>query len=333
MKRIILYRILWLVPIILIASFGVFCLLRLGGSDPVMAYIIHSGLPATPELIEEITHNFGLDKPLLEQYVTWLCNALKLDFGISYMNGRSVSTDFLYFLPNTLILVACGFGLTFLCSVPLGVVSVYYHNKLPDFFIGFFCFVGVSMPNFWLAFLLILFFSVYLGWLPAVGMEGAQSFILPSISIALMSICINARLIRANMLEMQKERHIIYAKMRGVNGWRLHIKHIFYNAFLPILTAMGMHIGELIGGALVIESVFALPGIGLYSIQGIANHDYPVIQCFIVVLSFCFVLCNGMVDILYGLLDPRIRKQMEDIQSVSKEKMQSFESIQKEGGV
>ncbi|MCX2716434.1 ABC transporter permease subunit [Helicobacter sp. MIT 21-1697] len=319
MKRIILYRILSLVPIMLITSFGVFCLLRLGGSDPVMAYIIHSNLPATPELITEITHSFGLDKPLLEQYFTWLCNALRLDFGISYMNGRSVSADFLYFLPNTLILVACGFGLTFLCSVPLGIISVYYHNKLPDFLIRFFCFVGVSMPNFWLAFLLILVFSVYLNWLPAVGMEGVQSFILPSISIALMSICINARLIRANMLEVQKERHIIYAKMRGVNGWRLHIKHIFYNAFLPILTAMGMHIGELLGGALVIESVFALPGIGLYSIQGIANHDYPVIECFIVVLSFCFVLCNGVVDVFYGLLDPRIRKQMENTQNASKE--------------
>lgn len=330
MKQLIFYRILWLVPIMFVASLVVFCLLRLSGSDPVMTYIINSNLPATPELVEEIRHSFGLDKPILTQYALWLQSAMQLDFGTSYMTGRSVSEDFLHFLPTTLILVACGFVLTFICSVPLGILSVYYHNRFPDFLIRFFCFIGVSTPNFWFAFLLMLFFCIYLGWLPAIGIEGAQSFILPSISIALMSICINTRLIRANMLEAQKDRYVIYAKMRGIKGWRLYIKHIFYNAFLPIFTAMGMHLGELIGGALVIESVFALPGIGLYSIQGIANHDYPVIQCFIVVLSFCFVLCNAIVDICYGLLDPRIRKQMENAENAQKGQVYHFESTIKE---
>ena len=310
MKKFIFYRICSIIPIVLLVSFGTFCLLRLGGSDPVMAYILHSHIPATPELIAELRVEFGLDKPLLQQYFLWLKDAIRLDFGISYMSGRSVSADFLHFLPNTLLLVLCGFILTILCALPLGIASVYYHNRFPDFLIRFICFIGVSMPNFWVAFLLVLFFSIYLEWLPAVGLEGAKSLILPSVSIALMSICILARLIRANMLEVQKERHIIYAKMRGVRGLRLHIIHIFYSAFLPILTAMGMHIGELVGGALVIESVFGLPGIGLYSISGIANHDYPVIECFIVILSASFVLCNALVDILYAVFEPRMRKQM-----------------------
>ncbi|CAM3469474.1 ABC transporter permease subunit [Helicobacter labetoulli] len=312
MKSIIIARILWIIPIVLISSFVAFCLLRLGGSDPVMSYILQSNLPATPELINELKKSFGLDKSLIEQYILWLGDALWLDFGVSYMTGRSVSEDFLHFLPTTLMLVCCGFVLSFACSLLLGILSAYYHNRLLDSVIRIFCFVGVSMPNFWLAFLLVLLFSVYLGWLPAVGMEGAKSFILPSVSIALMSMCINARLIRSNMLEVQKERHIVYAKMRNIRGVRLHIAHIFYNAFLPILTAMGMHIGELIGGAIVIESVFALPGIGLYSIQGIANHDYPVIECFIVVLCICFVVCNAIVDILYALLDPRIARTMKE---------------------
>lgn len=312
MKRFILYRFLSIIPIVLIVSFVIFYLLRLGGSDPVMAYIIHSHLPATPELIAEIRADFGLDKPILSQYMTWLSNALRLDFGVSYMSGRSVSEDFLHFLPNTLLLILCGFILTLVCAIPLGILGAYYHNKFPDMLIRFFCFVGVSMPNFWLAFLLMLLFSVYLGWIPAVGIEGAQSFILPSVSIAAMSICILARLIRANMLQVQGERHIIYARMRGVRGLRLYMNHIFYNAFLPILTAMGMHIGELIGGALVIESVFGLPGIGLYSIQGIANHDYPIIECFIVLLCATFVFCNVLVDVLYALFDPRMRKQSDD---------------------
>lgn len=311
MKSIFISRILWIIPIVLISSFVAFCLLRLGGSDPVMSYILQSNLPATPELINELKAEFGLDKSLLTQYILWLKDAIRLDFGTSYMTGRSVSEDFLHFLPTTLILVCCGFVLSFACSLLLGILSAYYHNRLLDFVIRIFCFVGVSMPNFWLAFLLVLFFSVYLGWLPAVGMEGAKSFILPSISIALMSMCINARLIRANMLEVQKERHIVYAKMRNIRGVRLHITHIFYNAFLPILTAMGMHIGELIGGAIMIECVFGLPGIGLYSIQGIANHDYPVIECFSVVLCVCFVVCNAVVDILYAVLDPRVRVAMQ----------------------
>lgn len=312
MRSIIISRILWIIPIVFISSFVAFCLLRLGGGDPVMNYILQSNLPATPELINELKAEFGLDKSLLTQYVLWLKDAIRLDFGTSYMTGRSVSEDFLHFLPTTLMLVCCGFVLSFVCSLLLGILSAYYHNRLLDSVIRIFCFVGVSMPNFWFAFLLVLFFSVYLGWLPAVGMEGAKSFILPSVSIALMSMCINARLIRANMLEVQKERHIVYAKMRNIRGVRLYIVHIFYNAFLPILTAMGMHIGELIGGAIVIESVFALPGIGLYSIQGIGNHDYPVIECFIVVLCVCFVVCNAIVDILYALLDPRIARTMKE---------------------
>lgn len=309
MKKFVLYRITWIVPIVLFVSFGVFVLLRLGGSDPVMSYLIASNLPATPELVEELRASFGLDKPILTQYFLWLQDAIKLDFGTSYMTGRSVSEDFLHFLPNTLLLVLCGFILTFIFALPLGILGMYYHNRFIDFVIRIFCFVGVSMPNFWFAFLLMLFFSVYLGWLPAVGIEGAQSFIMPSLSIALMSICVLARLIRANMLQVQEERHIVYARMRGIKGLRLYITHIFYNAFLPILTAMGMHIGEIIGGALVIESVFGLPGIGLYSIQGIANHDFPVIECFIVVLGATFVLCNVLVDILYALFDPRMRRQ------------------------
>ena len=308
MTKVLIYRILLFVPIVLLSTFLAFCLLRLGGSDPVMSYLLHSNLPASPELIAELRREFGLDSSLVQQYWLWLQNALRLDFGFSYMSGRSVREDFLSFLPMTLKLVLCGFILSFALSIPLGIVSALYHNRLPDTLIRLFCFIGVSMPNFWLAFLLVLLFSVYLGWLPAVGYEGWQSLILPSLSIALMSLCINARLIRANMLEALNSRHVLYARLRGVSGAGLIMRHIFYNAFLPILTAMGMHIGELIGAALVIESVFGLPGIGLYSIQGIINADYPVIECFVLVLCVVFMLCNLIIDLLYALFDVRLGK-------------------------
>lgn len=312
MLRYIIYRILMIVPILLIASFIIFYLLRLNNTDPVAQYLINSNLPSTPEVIAAVRHEFGLDKPILEQYILWLKKAVVLDFGKSYMTDRDVWADFLYYLPNTLLLAFMAFLLTLITSIPLGILAAYYRDRIPDFLIRFFCFIGVCMPNFWLAFLLIMLFSITLGWLPALGASGISSFILPAISVAFMSLCVNIRLIRSNMLEVSKERHITYAYLRGLKKWNVTCKHIFYNALLPLITALGMHFGELIGGALIIESIFAIPGIGYYSLQGIANHDYPIIQCFVLLMCLVFSLCNMIIDICYALLDPRIRKNMED---------------------
>lgn len=312
MLRYIFYRILMIIPILLIASFIIFYLLRLNNTDPVAQYLINSNLPSTPEVIATVRHEFGLDKPILEQYILWLKKAVVLDFGKSYMTDRDVWADFLYYLPNTLLLAFMAFLLTLIVSIPLGILSAYYRDRIPDFLIRFFCFIGVCMPNFWLAFLLIMLFSITLGWLPALGANGVSSFILPAISVAFMSLCVNIRLIRSNMLEVSKERHITYAYLRGLKKGHVTIKHIFYNALLPLITALGMHFGELIGGALIIESIFAIPGIGYYSLQGIANHDYPIIQCFVLLMCLVFSLCNIIIDICYALLDPRIRKNMED---------------------
>ena len=301
MLRFIIFRILLIFPILLIASFVIFLLLRLSGTDPVEQYIINSKLQSSPALVQE------LRVPLLEQYGIWLKNAVALDFGKSYMTDRDVADDFLAFMPNTLLLTFFAFSLTLLVSIPLGILSFIYRGKWLDYIIRFFCFLGVSVPNFWLAFLLIMLFSLKLDWLPPLGDDSLSSFVLPSISIAIMSLCINIRLIRTNMLEISKSRHIMYAKMRGLSKTKIAIKHIFYNATLPIVTALGMHVGELIGGALVIESIFALPGIGYYSIQGIANHDYPIIECFVVSMCAIFCVFNLLVDILYACLNPKVR--------------------------
>lgn len=308
----ILCRIAYIVPVMLIASFGIFALLRLGGSDPVAQYLILSNLPSTPETIASLRKEFGLDKPLLAQYVLWLQKAVILDFGSSYMSGRPVAEDFFAFLPTTLLLVGLGVVVIIVVSVPLGIVSAHYRDKIPDFLVRFFCFVGVCMPNFWFAFLLVWAFAITLAWLPAVGADSLSSFILPTLSIALMSSCVNTRLIRANMLETSKERHITYATLRHLSQKTILLKHNFLTAILPIITAFGMHIGELIGGALVVESIFALPGIGLYCIQGIANHDYPVIQCFVVVMCLIFTVSNLIIDIIYAYLDPRIYKLLQE---------------------
>lgn len=309
MKRYIALRLLSIPLIVLVTSFVIFVLLRVNGSDPVASYLLHSQLPATPELIAQLREQFGLNKPLLAQYFAWLGDALRGDFGVSFVSGRSVASDFAEFLPVTLALVGAGLGIVVVGSVVLGILSARFANTALDFVIRFFCFVAVSMPNFWLAFLLMLFFSLHLGWLAPLGLEeGARSFILPAISISLMSLAINTRLVRSNMLEVAKERHILYARLRGLSEREITLKHIFYNASLPIITAFGMHLGELLGAALVVENIYALPGIGLYAITAIANNDYPVIECFFVLLCAVFVVCNALIDIAYTVLDKRLAR-------------------------
>ncbi|RDU61698.1 ABC transporter permease subunit [Helicobacter sp. MIT 14-3879] len=312
MIRYIFYRIFHIVIILFFTSIFIFFLLRLNNTDPIAQYLIHSNLPSTPEIIEEIKQQFGLDKPIIEQYILWFKNAIFLDFGNSYITNRPVTQDFLTYLSNSLLLIFFGFLFIIIGSIPLGILSAMYKDRLPDFIIRVFCFIGVCIPNFWLAFLLIIIFCIYLEWLPPLGIDGIKSFILPCISISLMSLCINTRLIRSNMLEVKKDRHIIYAHLRGLSNTKISIKHIFFNAIIPIVTALGMHIGELIGAALIIETIFAIPGIGFYSLQGIVNHDYPIIQCFVILMCLVFTLCNLFVDILYAFLDPRVYKNIQE---------------------
>ena len=163
------------------------------------------------------------------------------------------------------------------------------------------------MPNFWLAFLLIALLSLWLGWLPPMGRGGPQHLIMPVLAIALMSMSINARLLRASLLDVRQQRHVFYARARGLNERRVWRDHILRNAWMPLVTATGMHVGELLGGALVIETIFAWPGIGRFAVSAVLNRDFPVMQCFTLLLTTLLVLCNLVVDICYAWLDPRTR--------------------------
>ncbi|WP_039057800.1 nickel ABC transporter permease subunit NikB [Enterobacter sp. Bisph1] len=307
MIRYLCQRLLLLIPMIFAASVAIFLLLRLGAGDPAMDYLRLSNLPPTPEMIAATRLQLGLDQPLVSQYFHWLWRALHLDFGISYATQRPVLEDVLHFLPATLQLAGAALVLIFLTSVPLGIWAARHRDGLPDYLVRAIAFLGVSMPNFWLAFLLVMFFSVHLRWLPAMGYGGWQHLILPAISIAFMSLAINARLLRASMLEAAGQRHVTWARLRGLNDKQTERRHILRNASLPVITAMGMHIGELIGGTMIIESIFAWPGIGRYAVSAIFNRDYPVIQCFTLVMVIVFVVCNLLVDLLSAALDPRIR--------------------------
>ncbi len=223
------------------------------------------------------------------------------------MTGRPVLDDLLYFLPHTLKLSFSALLFTMIISIPMGIWAARNHNKIQDGIVQIFAFFGVSMPNFWTGFLLVLLFSVNLKILPPMGYEKFSNYIMPVISISLMSIAINARLLRCSMLEVTNSRHVTYARMRGLSLRNLERRHIFRNGILPVVTSSGMHVGELLGGSLIVESIFGWPGIGRYAISALGHSDYPVIQAFVLIMTMVFVLCNLIIDILYAKLDPRIR--------------------------
>ena len=214
MLRYVLRRFLLLIPMVLAASVIIFLMLRLGTGDPALDYLRLSNLPPTPEMLASTRTMLGLDQPLYVQYGTWLWKALHLDFGISFASQRPVLDDMLNFLPATLELAGAALVLILLTSVPLGIWAARHRDRLPDFAVRFIAFLGVSMPNFWLAFLLVMAFSVYLQWLPAMGYGGWQHIILPAVSIAFMSLAINARLLRASMLDVAGQRHVTWASAR-----------------------------------------------------------------------------------------------------------------------
>lgn len=297
-----------LIPLMLLGVSGVvFAMLRLGRGDPALDYLRLSQIPPTDAAIAKARVLLGLDRPLVEQYLTWLWDALRLDFGVSYATRRPVLDEFLYYLPATLQLAAVALLITLAVSLPLGIWAARHPDKLPDQIVRGIAFIGVSMPNFWLGFLLVMVFSVWLGLLPPLGKGGIEHMLMPVLAVSLMSLSINARMLRTSMLEAGGQRHVLYARLRGLSDRNVTRHHILRNALLPIVTATGMHIGELIGGTLVVENIFGWPGLGRYAVSAIYNRDFPVLQCFVLLMTLIFVLCNLVIDILYAWLDPRIR--------------------------
>ncbi len=306
MLRYVVTRLAMLVPILLGVSIVVFILLRTGENDPALSYLRLSNIPPTDAALAEARTSLGLDLPLPEQYLNWLGRAVRLDFGVSYVTGAPVTRHLLHYLPNTLYLAAVSLLLTVVLSLPLGIVGAVWKNRWPDHLTRALAYIGVSTPSFWLGFVLILLFSVKLGWLPSMGIGGWRHVLLPALSVALMSMCINMRLIRGSMLEQMHSRPVLYAKIRGVLPGRILRSHVLRNSLIPVVTALGMHIGEILGGAVVAEVVFSWPGVGRYAVSAIMNRDFPVMQCFILMMTLIFVLCNLLTDILYALIDPRI---------------------------
>lgn len=307
MKRYVFKRILLILPLLLVLSFIIFFMLRLNGTDAALSYLTASGIAPTDEAIKNAKSVLGLDKPVFTQYLAWLSGAIRLDFGVSFITGRDVFSDMSYYFANSLKIIALGLFFTIFVSLLLGVLSAIFKDKFIDFAVRFISFIGVCVPNFWLGFILISIFSLKFELLPPFGAGSFLHLLMPAFAISFMSIAINARLIRANMLENLNSRHVLYAKMRSVSGVRILFSHVLKNALIPIITALGMHFGELLGAAIVVENVFAYPGVGSYIINAVVSNDYPVILAFMLLMAVVFILSNLIIDLIYALIDPRIR--------------------------
>jgi len=303
----IIRRLLVLPVLLLGASALIFLLLRLGQADPAMDYLRLNGTPPTDEALRAMRDAMGLDQSLPVQFLAWLGRAIRLEFGVSYATQRPVLDDLLVFFPATVQLTAAALGVTLITSIPLGMWAARRRGAWPDHVTRLLTSIGVSMPGFWLGFLLVMLFSVQLGLLPAMGREGWNSIILPAVAISVMTMANNTRLLRGSMLEVAGQRHVIWARLRGLSERSVEHRHVLRNAMMPLITATGLYLGELIGGALIIESIFGWPGVGRYAVSAIFNRDYPVIQCFALVMVTVFVLCNLVVDVMYAWADPRVR--------------------------
>ena len=307
----IIKRLLLIIPIMLIMSFLVFVVLRLGPVDPAKSYLINSRIPPSAEAVEITQKELGLDKPLLVQYRIWLEGAIKFDFGKSYITKRDVFSDLIYYFPTTLTLTLLSMLVVILISIPLGIGAALKKNSFFDKSVKVFSFAGVSLPNFWVGFMLIYILSVKYKILPPFGNEGIASYIMPIATLSLMSIAINTRLCRASYLEHLGTRSVHYLHVLGMSKTKIYGKYTLKNSMLPIVTSLGMHFGELLGGAFIVETLFAWPGVGRYMVNALYSHDYPVIQCFMLMMTSIFLLLNLFTDILYAYLNPKIRYETE----------------------
>jgi len=309
--RIVAKKLLQAVPVILIISILAFLLLSLLPGDPAL---IIAGEQASPAAVEQVRRQLGLDRSFFEQLAVWLFNLAQGNFGSSLILNQSVLSAVLERLPVTLSLAGLSISITIPVGVLLGSVAAYFRRTWIDSLVMTVALFGVSIPAFWIAILGVILFSVQLGWVPSSGFvpisQGVgpwfSSIILPALILSLFQIGFLARMTRSAMLDVLSQDYIRTARAKGLSEWRTIGKHGLRNALIMIITATGILLSAAIGGSVIIEQVFALPGIGRMVVQAILARDYPLVQGTMLILGFTFVMINLTVDILYTLADPRV---------------------------
>ena len=308
MRDYILKRLATVIPILIGISFLSFALISLSPSNPAEVALRVNEIVPTEEAVKAMEEQLGTNRPYVERYVTWLTDSLQGDFGNSYVNNKPVATLIGQAIPNTIKLAIVALIITIVFSVLVGILCAVYEGTFGDKLARALVFVGTAMPSFWVGLLLIWIFSVKLNLFPNSGMERPSSIVLPAITLALAYISTYVRLIRNNMVQNKHENYVYYARIRGLKETTI-IKHIFKNSLQSSLTALGMSIPKLIAGTVVVENIFAWPGVGRVCVDAIFNRDFPVIQAYILLMAVLFVICNLLVDIFSVAIDPRMRKE------------------------
>lgn len=312
MGKYIAKRILWMIPVILGVTILIFTIMYFTPGDPVKM-ILGNETNVTEEMIAEKRAELGLDQPYIVQLGTYVSNVfLHGDFGTSYIYGTSVLGELLKRLPRTLTLGLMCMALQICVGIPLGVIAAVNHNKLGDRISMLIAMFGVSLPQFWFGLMLVLLFSVHLGWLPAYGVGGIQYYILPCIANSFGGIASQARQTRSSMLEVINADYITTARSKGLSEFDVIVRHALPNALIPVITVLGHGFAMLLGGAVVIETVFSIPGVGTYMTKAISTRDYPIVQGSVIILAIAFSVVMLLVDLVYAFVDPRIRAQYEN---------------------
>lgn len=296
-----------LVPVLLGITFLTFALIYFSPGDPAAMLLSATGVAPSPELIQKVREDMGLNKPFLIQYLHWLGGVLKGDFGNSYKYSKPVLDLIMTSLPATFKLAGVSFLGMILIALPLGIMSALHKNKALDYIIRFISFLGISMPGFWIGLLLMYIFSIKLKVLPVMGDRGWASIILPSVTLIIAMASKYTRQLRAAILEEISQDYVIGARARGVKEKVILLIHVLQSSLLSIITLLGISLGSLLGGVVIVETIFSWPGVGKLAIEAIFSRDYPLIQGYVVWMTLIYVLINMMVDISYCFLDPRIR--------------------------
>jgi len=306
MHKYIFKRILLLIPVLLGVSFLVFSIMSFTPGDPAQLIL---GESAPKAAIEGLREEMGLNDPFLVQYGKFILNAVQGDFGRSYTSGREVFGEIFQRFPNTLILAIIGVVIAILIGIPVGIISATKQYSIIDSTSMIAALLGVAMPNFWLGLMLILFFSVGLGWLPSGGFGGWKSLILPSITLGTGAAAIITRMTRSSMLEVIRQDYIRTARAKGVSEKKVINRHALKNALIPVITVVGLQFGYLLGGAVLTETVYSWPGVGRMMVEAIRSKDTPIVLAAVLFLATTFSIVNLFVDILYGFVDPRVKSQ------------------------
>ena len=305
MIRFLVSRLISAIPVLFGVSIAVFAMIHMLPGDP--ATIMLQGSPASREDIENLRHELGLDEPVYVQYLKYLGRATRGDMGQSIHTRRSVTKEILAVFPETIKLAVAAMVVAILMGTALGIIAAVRQNTWLDTASMGVALFGVSMPNFWIGILLILVFAVTLGWFPATGIGSWKNLVLPAIALGANFSAITARLVRANLVEVLRQDYILAARAKGLKERRVVIIHGLRNALIPVVTIIGLQFGTLLGGAIVIETVFARQGLGRLAVTAILAKDFPLIQGVVLFAAVTYVFVNIVVDWVYVLLDPRIR--------------------------